>query len=418
MPSAPNRKSWWNSRAQRTKFMNTFVHSFFNFFASLRLTVVTLAMALVLVFVGTLAQVKLGLYLAQENYFSSLFVMWGPQGADWKIPVWPGGYLLGAVLLLNLIAAHIKRFKLTRKKAGIFIVHAGLILMFVGQFATQLLQVESYMAIPTGDSKNYSESQRRHELAIIDVTDPKVDKVVSIPEKLLAKNKGKEIRVPDLPFAIKVDDYYLNSNFGFKQTSGFDFVQAPRTTKMDDRDIPAATIEAVVDGQSKAKWTVSNWLTEDALIDAVRNNLARQQIAPILAQPYLGPKTFSLNGRNYVIAMRPERYYKPFSLTLKEFRHDLYLGTKVPKNFSSRVEIKRSGTGEDRETLIYMNNPLRYNGETFYQASWLPGDSGTVLQVVRNPGWLTPYVACVMVAGGLLVQFLSHLIGFAKRRTA
>ena len=398
--------------------MNTFVHAFFNFFASLRLTVVTLAMALVLVFVGTLAQVNLGLYLAQERYFSSLFVMWGPQGADWKIPVWPGGYLLGAILLLNLIAAHIKRFKFTRKKAGIFIVHAGLILMFVGQFATQLLQVESYMAIPTGDTKSYSESQRRHELAIIDVTDPKVDKVVAIPEKLLAKNKGKEIRVPDLPFAIKVDDYYLNSNFSFKQTSGFDFVQAARTTKMDDRDIPAAKIEAVIDGQSKAKWTVSNWLTEDALIDAVRNNLARQQVAPILAQPYLGPKTFSLNGHNYVIAMRSERYYKPFSLTLKEFRHDLYLGTKVPKNFSSRVEIKRAGTGEDRETLIYMNNPLRYAGETFYQASWLPGDSGTVLQVVRNPGWLTPYVACVMVAGGLLVQFLSHLIGFAKRRTA
>ena len=33
-----------------------------------------------------------------------------------------------------------------------------------------------------------------------------------------------------------------------------------------------------------------------------------------------------------------------------------------------------------------MNNPLRYNGETFYQSSYLPGDGGTILQVVRNPG--------------------------------
>src|SRR3954468_20272734 len=196
--------------------MNTFVSSFFNFFASLRLTVVTLAMALVLVFIGTLAQVKLGLYLAQERYFSSMFVMWGPQGADWRIPVWPGGYLLGAILLLNLIAAHLKRFKFTKKKAGIFIVHAGLILMFVGQFATQLLQVESFMAIPEGDTKNYSESQRRHELVVIDVTDPKKDKGVAIPEKLLTKNKGKEIRDPNLPFAIKVDEYYLNSNWQFQ----------------------------------------------------------------------------------------------------------------------------------------------------------------------------------------------------------
>ena len=40
------------------------------------------------------------------------------------------------------------------------------------------------------------------------------------------------------------------------------------------------------------------------------------------------------------------------------------------------------------------------------------------LQVVRNPSWLTPYVACVMVAAGLVIQFLSHLVGFAKKRTA
>ena len=116
--------------------------------------------------------------------------------------------------------------------------------------------------------------------------------------------------------------------------------------------------------------------------------------------------------------MRAERYYKPFSMTLKNFSHDLYLGTGIPKNFSSRVEIKRPDTREDREALIYMNNPLRYAGETYYQASWLPNDSGTVLQVVRNPGWLTPYVACVMVATGLIIQFLSHLVGFAKKRTA
>jgi hypothetical protein len=94
------------------------------------------------------------------------------------------------------------------------------------------------------------------------------------------------------------------------------------------------------------------------------------------------------------------------------------LGTKIPKNFSSRVEIKRPDTGEDREVLIYMNNPLRYSGETYYQASFFPDDSGTILQVVRNPSWLTPYVACVMVAAGLLIQFLSHLVGFAKKRIA
>jgi hypothetical protein len=66
-----------------------------------------------------------------------------------------------------------------------------------------------------------------------------------------------------------------------------------------------------------------------------------------------------------------------------------------------------------------MNNPLRYGGETYYQASFDPDNEGTILQVVRNPGWLTPYFACVLVAAGLVVQFSMHLFGFAaSRRTA
>ena len=73
-------------------------------------------------------------------------------------------------------------------------------------------------------------------------------------------------------------------------------------------------------------------------------------------------------------------------------------------------------TGDDRDILIYMNNPLRYRGETFFQASFEPGDRGTILQVVRNPASITPYVACSLVALGLITQFLMHLIGFARKR--
>jgi len=39
-----------------------------------------------------------------------------------------------------------------------------------------------------------------------------------------------------------------------------------------------------------------------------------------------------------------------------------------------------------------------------------------VLQVVRNPGWLTPSLGCVMVGLGLIWQFLAHLIPFLKRK--
>ena len=116
--------------------------------------------------------------------------------------------------------------------------------------------------------------------------------------------------------------------------------------------------------------------------------------------------------------LRPERFYMPFSLHLMEFHHDKYPGTDIPKNFSSRVRLQNLDNGENREVLIYMNNPLRYQGETFYQASFDPDDHGSVLQVVHNPSWLTPYFSCVLVATGLVFQFLSHLIPFLKRRMA
>jgi hypothetical protein len=136
-----------------------------------------------------------------------------------------------------------------------------------------------------------------------------------------------------------------------------------------------------------------------------------------LVSTYLAhPQELTRNGRRYQLELRPVRYYKPFTLHLLEFRHDKYPGTEIPKNFSSRVRVQRPDTGEDREVLIYMNNPLRYNGETYYQASFDQDNQGTILQVVRNPGWLTPYFACVLVAAGLVVQFVSHLMGFAARR--
>ncbi|MFO1513856.1 MAG: cytochrome c biogenesis protein ResB [Verrucomicrobiota bacterium] len=116
--------------------------------------------------------------------------------------------------------------------------------------------------------------------------------------------------------------------------------------------------------------------------------------------------------------MRPERYYKPFSIHLLEFRHDKYPGTDIPKNFSSRVRLSHPEKKENREVLIYMNSPLRYGGETYYQASFDQDNQGSILQVVRNPSWLTPYFACVLVSIGMIYQFLSHLIGFAVKRKA
>jgi hypothetical protein len=111
--------------------------------------------------------------------------------------------------------------------------------------------------------------------------------------------------------------------------------------------------------------------------------------------------------------------------------HTVYPGTitsanpqGIPKDFRSRVRLDNAQTGEKREVEISMNHPLRYGGFTFYQyqmdAGQLAEQAGrtasSVLQVVRNPSWLTPYIGCAMVAGGLVIQFLIHLAGFVTKQ--
>src|SRR2546425_7458562 len=134
-PSARRRRLSSSSNRCATRMLDRLA----KLLTSLRLTVVLLCAGLALVFVGTLAQVHEGLYQAQSRYFKS-WVVWKPTVGDSAWPILlPGGYLIGSLLLLNLLAAHATRFKFTRKKIGIWMIHAGIILLLVGQLLTDLL---------------------------------------------------------------------------------------------------------------------------------------------------------------------------------------------------------------------------------------------------------------------------------------
>jgi hypothetical protein len=169
---------------------------------------------------------------------------------------------------------------------------------------------------------------------------------------------------------------------------------------MDSRNIPAAVVE-ILDGAN----SVGTFLV------------------------YAGVTTrqsFELKGKSYDLTLRFARYYYPFSITLLKATHEKYRGTEEPKNFASRVRVDNPARSEARETMIYMNNPLRYSGLTFFQYQMtgeeLAAKQGvrvsSTFQVVRNPSWLTPYVSCVMVAAGLIIQFMTHLVGFVGKRKA
>ena len=376
-------------------------HRFFDFISSLKLTIVCLSAAMILVFVGTLAQVNFGIHEVQERYFQSLVVWWPAGSQGLRIPVFPGGHLIGGVLLVNLVAAHLRRFRWSWSKLGIHLTHAGLIILLAGGLFTDLFSVESFMRLAPGETKNYSEDSRAVELVVVDGSDKEFEQVTAIPEERL--KRGGTIALASLPFRIIVRHFYQNSQLQPLDQAGPNAVPAasqgvgarvavselPRATAQNEGDLVSAVIEiAPVPGPdvppSPGTWLVSGQLDT--------------------------PQTFSFAGKPWRLAMRQARYYKPFSLTLKKFTHERYPGTQIPKNFASSATLNDPERNESRDVLIYMNHPLRYRGETFFQSGFEENEAATILQVVYNPSFIAPYLACVIVGVGLLFQLTWHFV--------
>ncbi len=365
---------------------------------SLSLTIACLALLMVLVVACTLAQVRLGTIGAVTLYMRSWFY-WMDLGS-FRIPIFPAGATVGLVLVVNLVAAQVRRLKLTWSKSGIWIVHAGLILLFVGEFVTAGYQTDAQLAIQQGETANAIDVPREMELAIVDTSDPKVDDVYGVPERALAR--GGTIAVPGTPLSVRVKEYHRNSQIlrgmsgasPITQGAGAGLVvqPLPPVTNDEQRDLSAAVVEVTAGGASLGTWLATNGLEQ--------------------------PQPFQAAGRTWTLALRSRRVYLPYTLTLKKFSHDVYPGTDIPKNFSSLVRLENPKTGEDRDVLIYMNQPLRYDGKAFYQASFGKGDTLSILQVVQNPGWLIPYVSTVLVTIGLLVHFMISLRRGVRRATA
>src|SRR5579871_3457483 len=140
--------------------------------ASLRVTVVLFALSILLVFFGTLAQVDEGIFTVLHKYFRTglawiplqIFVRFGqvffgvPASArlEGNFP-FPGGWLLGGLLLVNLLAAHAVRFRFALKRAGVLVLHTGLVILMLSEVVTGVYGTEGRMTIEEGASANYVE---------------------------------------------------------------------------------------------------------------------------------------------------------------------------------------------------------------------------------------------------------------------
>ena len=396
--------------------------------ASVRLTLVLLSLSMILVFVATLEQVRIGIRGALSEYFESLVGIWHYPEQFWggeflhhiPLPI-PGGYLLGGLLILNLVAAFLTRFQWTLRKVGIQLIHLGIIALLVGQLVTQATQEESRMQINKGESVNYLERFHGVELVLIDVTDPDLETVVAIPQELL--DEGQRLQHESLPFDVIVKSFGANCDFNVSPSGSNPKGLAEEvdrgvglsanlaiTDKEEDFSSEAMNFGYLVFELTHKDGSLGTWLS---LSHPAGNHWWKEseKLTDFAFQP------IRHEGRLWGASLRPKREYLPYSIELLGIKNEFYQGTEIPFNFESDVVLNLDDN-QTRRALVYMNTPLRHDGKTFYQYQMNKAADYTVFQVIRNPSWLVPYLACIIISLGLLWQFLWHLIVFLQKNSA
>jgi len=352
----------------------------------------------------------------------SFFLVWTNDA--YRIPdpglriVWQltKSLVVSAVLLVGLLL-------LFGNRGGNVLIHLGVGLLMLGQFIFGDAQREEKITVFEGQRTQVAFEQENIELAFIDESDPKSNQVVAFDHPMLqsAANQNKFLSSPELPFEFRVDKYWESSQGTPRRTpilpsdDDYDFQGLGREWKLQESPKSGGAKSAVnyasafvtlrkKDGQQPlGRFAVSQFINDDAA-------MYKAELEQI-----------EFEGKTWRFGLRCRRNYKPYAITLDDVVLEQYTGTAKPKDYSSFVKITDANGATVQQGRIWMNNPMRFRGETFYQSGYLGADDSpngveqTTLQVVTNAGWLIPYVACVLSGLGMLVHFGGTFARFASR---
>jgi ABC-type transport system involved in cytochrome c biogenesis permease subunit len=317
--------------------------------------------------------------------------------------------LAGLVLLAGCVLAFGKR-------GGVVLLHSGIGLMMLSELLVGTTAVEGQMGINEGETVNFVADIRSLELAIIDRSNPKEDDVVAVPLSLLlapaASGDGyAKVSHAEMPFDVQVVRFLKNS--GVRKLNPGE--SSPATA--------GAGLQWIADERPAGTGTDSDSKVDRATTYVrLTSKTNDEALGTYLLVGEMNTEKLTVNGRSYDVELRFKRMYKPYALTLKDVQQNTYIGTDTPSDYSSFVRLVDTSRNVDRDVRIWMNNPLRFAGETFYQSSYhfdpMTKTEATTLAVVSNTGWMIPYVSCMIVAVGLLYQFSITLLRFLNRQAA
>lgn len=340
--------------------------------------------------------------------------------------------LQGSVAATALLIPSIMLFD---KRGGIVVLHLGVLMLMLSELQVAMTAHEDRISMSedeSGRTAAYAFDIRSVELAIVKHAQPEYDRkkgddlhagedekdeVWVIPQDTLlgAHENDALISRESLPFHLKVPRYLVNCVLESRA--------GPPSDGKDEIDATAGLgkhARAVAINQKDGMQSeVDSGAIYLDIIDPKSGKKTATHLVANKMSGYLLPRgeEVKFGDSTYHLYLRFRRTYFPWSISLKETRRVDYLGTTVPKDFRSTFVITEE-SGKEHTFTTKMNNPVRYNGLTFFQSDHglQNGVEFTSLQVVRNSGWMLPYIGCMVVAFGMFAQFGQTLIRFLGRQ--
>jgi hypothetical protein len=336
---------------------------------------------MLLLILGTIAEHQHGLYYAQQNYFSVyFFLLFG------FIPL-PGTYTTLTIIFINLLCK-LMMDEWRINKLGTLVTHISGLLLLLGGFLTAHFSHEGYIDLTAQATADHYSDYNKQEIAIINQASLDDIKQTLLFDINNPKSSTK-LSHNTLNFSIELITYCKHCKLA-KTNQNTTYLQQLPSPK--DTEQANSIIEFnIIDNKTKTK------LNDQALFLNINHK-----------EPY----TIQFNNTDYFLSFRSKRIALPFQIQLHKFTATTHPGTEIAKSYESEVSITDLNTNNIKwHGTISMNNPLRYQGYTFYQSSYYVENNNdtSVLAAVYNIGQSFPYIASIILCIGILLHLLQRL---------
>lgn len=263
------------------------------------------------------------------------------------------------------------KYKMWKNKAR-FIFHSSFVIILIGAAITRYAGYEGIMQIPEGQTENRMLSLEPYLQVTIKDGDQVYYQEYQKEFTTLFKNMN------NFSYIIPFGDKKLNLTYK-------DFLFA----KKESSKMGLLTVEATINGKS-----------QDIKLPGLRSQKGLERelmFDDISVKLEYGSKIVEL----------------PFSIKLNDFQLDRYPGSMSPSSYASEVTVLKEN-GKTYDYRIFMNRTMHEGNFLFFQSSYFPDETGTVLSVNNDPGKWPTYLGYFLLTLGLLLNFFDKKSRFWK----